>query len=547
MERHVSKTVPLGSGPEATANPTSHFVPNADPHSGRPTSETRTATLEELAEWFSQALRRGLARTVRQEDRDASVPIGDGTDLMVAAWVVVGHIQEIVSARSGGAVRFVPLAPEPPMDPWTADETARRTDAGRRRFEKARAALRALSSLEHVTRIELDPPSLSRFLATPGAERPLLKHLENGLSPTELIANGAPALLVRTVLSELVERAIVTGIYGPNDEDLWALAEGELGARLPLHAELRDAPKGHVHTSALPELSPLEAAIRSLSPPIIREAAEEGAFQQGSASSPRGKHGTADTVTLDLTREIALAAKPESQANTAKGQPAAHAPASFWKADPPVDTPKGQPPHVPASFWKPDPLVDTPKGQPPHVPASFWKPEPGVETTEGQPPGHVPAPRGETSRGPPLKPAPTQSIMPQASGQPDVTRALIAPGGDRKAEFSGEFGVSGVIPTMPSAVSLSSAEFALPLVTRSTAPEPAPMSLPSSCLVSTRVSQTDSAELVESQGDTETPSSANQELEPVRPPNRLRLAVTLIVACLGGLSIFMLVRALSSP
>jgi DNA-binding response OmpR family regulator len=77
-------------------------------------------TLEQLAERLSEELKRGLVDSVDRTARSCRVPLGEGTEVMGALWGAIARVQEIVSQKTGGAVRFGGDAPEGTiaLAPW---------------------------------------------------------------------------------------------------------------------------------------------------------------------------------------------------------------------------------------------------------------------------------------------------------------------------------------------------------------------------------------------------------------------------------------------
>ncbi|MFW6067587.1 MAG: response regulator, partial [Myxococcota bacterium] len=62
-------------------------------------------TVEEVADRVAQEVRRGLVDSVEGE-RDLRVPLGEGAEVLAAAWSAVGRLRAEVAQRSGGRVRF---------------------------------------------------------------------------------------------------------------------------------------------------------------------------------------------------------------------------------------------------------------------------------------------------------------------------------------------------------------------------------------------------------------------------------------------------------
>jgi len=68
-------------------------------------------TLEQLAERLSDELKRALVDSVDRTARSCRVPLGEGTEVLGALWGAIARVQEIVTQKTGGAVRFGGEAP----------------------------------------------------------------------------------------------------------------------------------------------------------------------------------------------------------------------------------------------------------------------------------------------------------------------------------------------------------------------------------------------------------------------------------------------------
>ena len=77
-------------------------------------------TLEQLAERLSEELKRALVDSVDRTARSCRVPLGEGTEVLGALWGAIARVQEIVTQKTGGAVRFGGEAPEGTiaLAPW---------------------------------------------------------------------------------------------------------------------------------------------------------------------------------------------------------------------------------------------------------------------------------------------------------------------------------------------------------------------------------------------------------------------------------------------
>ncbi|MBV9947633.1 MAG: response regulator, partial [Myxococcales bacterium] len=69
-------------------------------------------TLEQLADRLAQELKRALVDSVAPPARSLRVPLGEGTEVLGAFWGAIARIQEIVSEKTSGTVRFGGEAPE---------------------------------------------------------------------------------------------------------------------------------------------------------------------------------------------------------------------------------------------------------------------------------------------------------------------------------------------------------------------------------------------------------------------------------------------------
>lgn len=77
-------------------------------------------TIEQLAERLSDEMKRALVDAVEENGKNRRIPLGAGTEVLAAVWGAVARVREVVSARSEGAVRFVPFGPEGAiaLAPW---------------------------------------------------------------------------------------------------------------------------------------------------------------------------------------------------------------------------------------------------------------------------------------------------------------------------------------------------------------------------------------------------------------------------------------------
>ncbi len=62
-------------------------------------------TLKELADRLGDELRRGIAESV-ETGKDVRIPVGDGSEVLAAAWAAIAKVRAHVARESGGKVRF---------------------------------------------------------------------------------------------------------------------------------------------------------------------------------------------------------------------------------------------------------------------------------------------------------------------------------------------------------------------------------------------------------------------------------------------------------
>jgi len=83
-------------------------------------------TLEQLAERLSQELKGALLEGVDPTARACRVPLGEGSEVIGALWGAIARVQEIVTQRTKGAIRFGGDAPEGAiaLAPWLHHDVA---------------------------------------------------------------------------------------------------------------------------------------------------------------------------------------------------------------------------------------------------------------------------------------------------------------------------------------------------------------------------------------------------------------------------------------
>ena len=114
----VAKTLAMPVGPDMVRHACEEVL---DAREGRTVRMTLgEPTLEQLADRLSQELKAALIESVDPTARFLRVPLGEGTEVLGALWGAIARVQEIVSQRTKGAIRFGGDTPEGAiaLAPW---------------------------------------------------------------------------------------------------------------------------------------------------------------------------------------------------------------------------------------------------------------------------------------------------------------------------------------------------------------------------------------------------------------------------------------------
>jgi DNA-binding response OmpR family regulator len=154
-------------------------------------------TLEQLADRLSQELRRALVESVDRPALSCRVPLGEGTEVLGALWGAIARVQEIVSQRTDGAIRFGGDAPEGTvaLAPWLHHDVAA-ADRGRGRGSAADVRLNG----RRVVVADDDPGVtwfISDLLRTAGCE---VHEALDGAQALDLAFQVQPELVVSDIL-----------------------------------------------------------------------------------------------------------------------------------------------------------------------------------------------------------------------------------------------------------------------------------------------------------------------------------------------------------
>ncbi|MGH7296419.1 MAG: response regulator, partial [Polyangiaceae bacterium] len=156
-------------------------------------------TLEQLADRLSDELKRALVESVDRTARSCRVPLGEGTEVMGALWGAIARVQEIVSQKTGGAVRFGGDAPEGTiaMAPWLHHDLPGAERAG----DRGRGAAADVRLQGRRVVVADDDPGVTWFISdllrTAGCE---VHEALDGNTARELAFRVQPELVVSDIL-----------------------------------------------------------------------------------------------------------------------------------------------------------------------------------------------------------------------------------------------------------------------------------------------------------------------------------------------------------
>ncbi|HEU4404040.1 MAG TPA: response regulator, partial [Polyangiaceae bacterium] len=117
------QVLPRPASPDAIRNACLSAV--AAPHRPTRPEPLGERTIDELAEALAEELRQGLVGSTSDTGRELRVALGDGHDVRAALWAAIARIRDVVTIRTGGAVRFSG-GPEGalPLASWLTDSRA---------------------------------------------------------------------------------------------------------------------------------------------------------------------------------------------------------------------------------------------------------------------------------------------------------------------------------------------------------------------------------------------------------------------------------------
>ncbi len=193
----VTRTLTKPVSPELLRATCDEIVDTRDERTTRVT--LGEPTLEQLGDRLADELRRALVESVDRPARSHRVPLGEGTEVLAALWGTIARVQEIVTRKTGGAIRFGHDAPEGAfaLAPWLHhDVPATDRIAGRGRGAAADVRLDG----RHVVVADDDPGVtwfVSDLLRTAGC---VVHEALDGTAALDLAFRVQPELVVSDIL-----------------------------------------------------------------------------------------------------------------------------------------------------------------------------------------------------------------------------------------------------------------------------------------------------------------------------------------------------------
>jgi DNA-binding response OmpR family regulator len=155
-------------------------------------------TLEQLAERLAGELKGALLDSVDAGARAARVPLGEGSEVMGALWGAIARVQEIVTQKTQGAIRFSGGAPEGAiaLAPWLHQDLP-----GSDRAAGGRNAAGSVPMKGRRVVVADDDPGVTWFISdllrTAGCE---VHEALDGLTALDLAFRHSPDLVVSDIL-----------------------------------------------------------------------------------------------------------------------------------------------------------------------------------------------------------------------------------------------------------------------------------------------------------------------------------------------------------
>lgn len=156
-------------------------------------------TLEALGNRLADEVRRALVESVDRPARSCRVPLGEGTEVLGAIWGAIARVQEVITAKTGGTIRFGGDAPEGAiaMAPWLHHDLP----ASDRMSGRGRGAASDVRLERRRVVVADDDPGVTWFIAdllrTAGCE---VHEALDGRAALDLALRVSPELVVSDIL-----------------------------------------------------------------------------------------------------------------------------------------------------------------------------------------------------------------------------------------------------------------------------------------------------------------------------------------------------------
>jgi DNA-binding response OmpR family regulator len=156
-------------------------------------------TLEALGNRLADEVKRALVESVDRAARNMRIPLGEGTEVLGAIWGAIARVQEVISAKTDGAIRFGGDAPEGAiaLAPWLHHDLP----GADRMLGRGRGAAADVRLDRRRVVVADDDPGVTWFIAdllrTAGCE---VYEALDGASALDLAFKVSPELVVSDIL-----------------------------------------------------------------------------------------------------------------------------------------------------------------------------------------------------------------------------------------------------------------------------------------------------------------------------------------------------------
>ena len=153
-------------------------------------------TIEQLGERLADEVRRAIVGAVDQQSRQKHVALGEGTEIMAAIWGAIARVRDVVTTRTGGAVRFASGGPE-----GTVALAFQPDMPGAERIRRGRGAAADVTLEGRRVIVADDDPGVTWFLSdllrTTGC---VVNEALDGETALELAMRASPDVIISDIL-----------------------------------------------------------------------------------------------------------------------------------------------------------------------------------------------------------------------------------------------------------------------------------------------------------------------------------------------------------